>query len=83
MVSVLSSFPVWPLGTYFIIPCAECDDPDGDADQYRGIRAKWDTTQIIVHYWALAAHVIAIAAMVVLVLVALTALHRRTTWFLR
>ena len=57
--------PVWPLGTYFIIPRAECDEPDGDADQYRGIRAQWDSSQVIVHYWALAAHVLAIVALVV------------------
>ena len=53
--------PVWPLGTYFIMPCSVCDDPDGDADQYRGVRAKWDTSQVTLHYWALAAQVLVVA----------------------
>jgi len=57
--------PVWPLGTYFIIPCAECDDPDRDADQYRGVRANWDTSQVVVHYSVLVAHVVAIGTLVV------------------
>ncbi len=42
--------PVFPLGVYFVIPCVECDDPDGDAEQYRGIRAQWDFGQITLHY---------------------------------
>lgn len=57
--------PVWPLGTYFIIPRAECDDPDGDADQYRGIRAQWDSSQVIAHCGALVACVLAIGALFV------------------
>ena len=42
--------PVVPLGTYFVIPCVECDDPDGDAEQYRGVRAELDSSQIAVQY---------------------------------
>ena len=52
--------PVWPLGTYFIIPCDECDDPDGDADQYRGIRAKRDMSQVVIHSWPLVAHILVV-----------------------
>ena len=40
--------PVVPLGTYFVMPCIECDDPDGDAEQYRGVRAQQDSLQIVV-----------------------------------
>ncbi len=42
--------PVFPLGVYFVIPCLECDDPDGDAEQYRGLRARWDYWQVAIHY---------------------------------
>jgi len=42
--------PVRPLAVYLVMPCLECDDPDGDADQYRGIRVKWDSRQIACHY---------------------------------
>ena len=48
--SCLVYMPVFPLGVYFVIPCLECDDPDGDAVQYRGIRARWDAWQIVFHY---------------------------------
>jgi hypothetical protein len=46
--------PVWPLGTCFVMPCIECDDPDGDAEQYRGVRAKWDNGQIARRYIVMA-----------------------------
>ena len=42
--------PVFPLGVYFVIPSIKCDDPDGDAEQYRGVRAPWDSWQIAFHY---------------------------------
>ena len=42
--------PVVPLGVFAVIPKLECDDPDGDADQYRGIRMAWDWTQIGLQY---------------------------------
>ncbi len=29
--------PVVPRSVYFVLPCIECDDPDGDAIQYRAI----------------------------------------------
>jgi hypothetical protein len=35
---------------FAVIPKLECDDPDGDADQYRGIRMAWDWTQIGLQY---------------------------------
>lgn len=46
----LAYIPVRPLGVYLVIPCSECDDPDGDADQYRGFRVDWDARQISCHY---------------------------------
>ena len=42
--------PVWPLGVYVVLPRRECDDPDGDAEQYRGLRVPWDENQIAYHY---------------------------------
>ena len=51
--------PVWPLGTYFVMPCLDCDDPDGDAEQYRGVRAASDTGQIMFHYSVMAALIVA------------------------
>ncbi len=54
--------PVWPIGTYYIMPCVKCDDPDGDADQYRAVRANWDTAQVLVHYLPFAVHFIVVAA---------------------
>jgi hypothetical protein len=41
--------PVKPLGVYMVMPCKTCDDPDGDADQYRGIRVPNDWMQISFH----------------------------------
>ena len=46
--------PVVPLGVYAVMPKLECDAPDGDAIQYRGIRISWDWRQIGVHYAILA-----------------------------
>ncbi|TWU01013.1 hypothetical protein Pla52n_43840 [Stieleria varia] len=43
--------PVVPLGVFAVIPKLECDDdPDRDADQYRGIRMAWDWSQIRIQY---------------------------------
>jgi hypothetical protein len=42
--------PIVPLGVYAVIPKLECDDPDGDADQYRGIQIDWDWRQIAIQY---------------------------------
>ena len=42
--------PVFPQAVFVVIPCLECDDPDGDADQYRGIRVSWDSRQVCTHY---------------------------------
>lgn len=42
--------PVRPLGVYVVLPRRECDDPDGDADQYRGLRVQWDWSQIAFQY---------------------------------
>jgi len=42
--------PFIPLKVYFVIPCLECDDHDGDAEQYRGLRTQWDAMQVAAHY---------------------------------
>lgn len=42
--------PIIPLGVYAVIPRLDCDDPDSDADQYRGIRVEWDWVQIAGQY---------------------------------
>ena len=53
--------PVVPLGTFAVIPKLECDDPDGDADQYRGIRIEWDWQQIRWQYAIVASIAILLA----------------------
>jgi hypothetical protein len=42
--------PVFPLGVYAVIPKTICDDPDGDADQYRVVRLQWDYRQVVFQY---------------------------------
>lgn len=42
--------PLVPLGVFAVIPKLKCDDPDGDVDQYRGIRMAWDWNQIGIQY---------------------------------
>ena len=42
--------PVLPRGVFFVLPCKECDDPDGDALQYRAIPVRWDWPQVRLHY---------------------------------
>jgi len=39
-------FPVKPLGTHLVLPRRECDDPDGDADQYRAVELPMDWGQV-------------------------------------
>lgn len=39
-------FPVKALGTYLVMPRQECDDPDGDADQYRAVKLPMDWGQV-------------------------------------
>jgi len=39
-------FPVKPLGTYLVLFRRECDDPDGDADQYRAVKLPMDRGQV-------------------------------------
>ena len=46
----LAYFPVKPLGTYLVMERQTCDDPDGDAEQYRAVRVPMDRRQIAVHY---------------------------------
>ena len=46
--------PVWPLGTYIVMPFAEYDESHDDAVRYRGVRASLDTGQIASHYLVLA-----------------------------
>lgn len=43
-------FPVKPLGTYLVLPRRECDDPDGDADQYRAVKLPMDGRQVSREY---------------------------------
>lgn len=42
--------PIWPLGTYLVLPRQSCNDPDGDALQYRAIRLPMDWVQVTLHY---------------------------------
>ncbi|MBX3449944.1 MAG: hypothetical protein KF777_10315 [Planctomycetaceae bacterium] len=46
----LAYFPFKPLGTYLVLPRKACDDPGGDADQYRAVRLATDWCQVAVHY---------------------------------
>jgi len=46
----LAYFPVRPLGTFLVLPRLSCDDPDGDADQYRAVRLPTDWRQVATHY---------------------------------
>jgi len=48
--------PFIPQKVYFVIPCLECDDPDGDAEQFRGIATPWDSAQVASHYCITALH---------------------------
>jgi hypothetical protein len=46
----LAYIPVMPLGTYLVLPRRTCDDPDGDAEQYRGVLLPMDWGQVTFHY---------------------------------
>jgi hypothetical protein len=46
----LAYFPVKPIATYLVMPRQTCDDPDEDADQYRGIKIPMDWGQVRLHY---------------------------------
>ena len=46
--------PVWPLGTYIVMPVVEYEDLHDEAVQYRSVRVSADTGQIALHYSALA-----------------------------
>jgi hypothetical protein len=46
----LAYVPIVPRGVFYVMPCIKCDDPDGDANQYRAIPAQWDLPQILLHY---------------------------------
>ena len=46
----LVGIPLWPMGTYVVLPQKACDDPDGDAEQYRAILVQTDKQQIAWHY---------------------------------
>lgn len=56
--------PIVPLSVYTVIPKLECDDPDGDAAQYRGIPLGWDWRQITIQYMIVAIILGLIAALV-------------------
>lgn len=42
--------PIRPLGTFLVLPRQTCDDPDGDAEQYRAVRLPMDWGQVAFHY---------------------------------
>ena len=42
--------PVIPLGVYAVISKTLCDDPYGDAFQYRAVRLQWDYRQVLFQY---------------------------------
>jgi hypothetical protein len=42
--------PLIPLGVYLVLPRVTCDDPDGDALQYRALKVPTDRWQIALHY---------------------------------
>ena len=46
----LAYIPVRPLGTFLVMPRQTCDDPDGDAEQYRAVRLPMDWGQVAFHY---------------------------------
>jgi hypothetical protein len=46
----LAFFPIRPLGTFLVLPRQECDDSDGDAQQYRAVRMPMDWGQVSRHY---------------------------------
>ena len=46
----LAYIPFKPLGTYLVLPRQTCDDPDGDAEQYRAVRLPMDWGQVAFHY---------------------------------
>lgn len=60
----LAYMPVWPLGTYVVMQEKICDDPDGDADQYRCVRVATDVKQIAWHYCAVALVLAAISLLI-------------------
>ena len=53
--------PIVPLKVYFVIPCLECDDPDDDAEQFRGVQAPWDSNQVTIHFMVTTLLLLAVA----------------------
>lgn len=49
----LAFIPVWPLGTFVVMPFAEYDDLEDEAVRYRAIRTAWDSGQVAIHYAAM------------------------------
>lgn len=56
--------PIVPLGTFVVMQDEECDDPDGDADQYRCIPVAIDPGQIVTHYVGAALGIAAVAGLI-------------------
>ena len=46
--------PVWPIGTYIVMPFADYDESQDEAVRYRGIRTTFDTGQVALQYSVLA-----------------------------
>lgn len=62
----LVGIPVWPRGVYLLLPRRECDDPDGDADQYRALRLgddwRWYARHYVIGLIVLSAFIAIVAA---------------------
>ena len=46
----IAYIPVWPMGTYFVMPFSEYDESDDEAVRYRGVLTTSDPGQIALHY---------------------------------
>lgn len=61
--------PVWSRGVYLVLPRQDCDDPDGDADQYRCLRVPTDRQQVNRHFTIGCATSLAVVCVIVALLV--------------
>lgn len=60
----LVGIPVWPMATFLVLPRQTCDDPDGDAEQYRAVRVPMDWGQVAFHLVVVPALVACVFAVV-------------------
>lgn len=56
--------PVWPMATFLVLPRQTCDDPDGDAEQYRAVSVPMDWGQVAFHLAVVPALVACVLAVV-------------------